>query len=63
MYSSMTECLCLFQACKGLGSERLLIEWSHLYAATHHKKAEKIAGSWTEDTFFNILSTLEQLGT
>ncbi|XP_041364232.1 DNA-dependent protein kinase catalytic subunit-like [Gigantopelta aegis] len=47
--------------CKNVGNEKLLIEWSHLYATTHHKKAQNLIGPWTDDTFFNVLTTLEQL--
>ncbi|XP_048248370.1 DNA-dependent protein kinase catalytic subunit-like [Haliotis rufescens] len=48
--------------CKRGGDERLLVEWSQLYASTHHRKATSSLDQWTDDTFNNVLTTLDQLG-
>ncbi|KAK6170524.1 hypothetical protein SNE40_018898 [Patella caerulea] len=46
--------------CKTIGNEQLNIEWSQLYASTHHKKA--ICSEWSEDTFNSVITTIDQLG-
>lgn len=48
--------------CKKDRSGYQLVEWSHLYASTHRRKALASGSKWTDDTLFNVLSTLDQLG-
>ncbi|KAL8588517.1 hypothetical protein ACOMHN_043866 [Nucella lapillus] len=48
--------------CKQDSSGFQLVEWSHLYASTHHRKAWNAVGAWSDNTVGNIVSTLDQLG-
>ena len=57
------EMLCFYpQKCKHESSGFQLVEWSHLYASTHHRKALSTVGTWTDDTVYNVASTFDQLG-
>ncbi|KAK7506702.1 hypothetical protein BaRGS_00002177 [Batillaria attramentaria] len=51
-----------YSKCKKESSGYQLVEWSHLYASTHRKKALANGAVWTDDMLFNVLSTLDQLG-
>ncbi|KAL5017908.1 hypothetical protein ScPMuIL_003630 [Solemya velum] len=48
--------------CKRLGDDNLLVEWSQLYASTHHSKVLASGNSWADDVVSSVLSTLDQLG-
>ncbi|XP_076445486.1 DNA-dependent protein kinase catalytic subunit-like [Babylonia areolata] len=50
-----------YSQCRQDSSGYQLVEWSHLYASTHHRKALSAVGTWTEGTVYNVVSTLDQL--
>ncbi|PVD38356.1 hypothetical protein C0Q70_00970 [Pomacea canaliculata] len=50
-----------YSKCKREKSELLVVEWSHLYATTHQKKALSCSGIWSKDMLYNVLSTLDPL--
>ncbi|XP_035828316.1 DNA-dependent protein kinase catalytic subunit [Aplysia californica] len=48
-------------SCKRASNKQPLLEWVHLYAKTHHTKAGNTPTPWADDTFGNVLSTLDEL--
>ncbi|CAL1543153.1 unnamed protein product [Lymnaea stagnalis] len=48
-------------ASRDVASKEPFVEWSHLYAVAHHSKATGSAPPWEDETFTNIVTTLDLL--